>query len=532
MKKLIIGIVVLSLIGIGLLAINLFQARAQSEVISNLQTEAARRGELEITIDATGVVRAEQSAFLRWKTTGTVEEVKVKAGDQVSTGNTLAVLQEESLAQDVILAQAELIEAQKALDDLYRSQTQQALAQQAMEDAQQALEDAARPEALQAEGLEKLAKAKEAVEDAEMVLYIVEKHVSQSAIDQAYASMILKERTLKDTRKQVEKIERRLNLPKSELQPWESQSLYRKILKALNLKLANDQLVYEQSEEKYTNLLAPVDPTDLAIAEANLALAKAQLIQAERDWEQVKDGLSETEIAVLEAELADAQREWERLKDGPNEDDITAAQARITAAKAALSQTTILAPFDGLITQVSSTPGDLVTSGDIAFRLDDTSRLIVEVDVSEIDVNRLGPGLPVILTLDSVLAKEYDGRVIDVPSVGEVNQGVANFRVKVEIINPDENVKPAMTSDAIFVINKLDDVLLVPNRALRFIEGQRVVYILQNDQITPIAITLGSSSNTYSQVLEGNLDPGDQIVIDPPEDLVEREGGFNLQMGR
>jgi HlyD family secretion protein len=258
----------------------------------------------------------------------------------------------------------------------------------------------------------------------------------------------------------------------------------------------------------------------------------AQVAQAERELERVQDGFSEAEIAVLEAKLGDAQREWERLKGGSDEDDITAAQARITAVQAVLDQTSILAPFDGVITLVNSKPGDQVSPGDIAFRLDDTSRLIVEVDVSEVDVNRIYPGQPVILTFDSILAKEYEGLVAEVPPVGEVDQGVANFRVKVEITNPDENVKPAMTSSATFIIDQLEDVLLVPNRALRFNDGQRVVYILQNDQLIPIEITLGLSSDTYSEVLEGDLNPGDQIVIDPPSDLLDGEADFSLQMQR
>jgi HlyD family secretion protein len=532
MKKFIIVIVVLVLIGIGLLTFNRFQAQAQSEAINNLQTETARRGDLNITIGATGVVSAEQSAILTWKTSGTVERVYVKAGDLVSTGEPLANLESGTLPREIILAKAELIEAQRALDDLNHSRTEQALAQKAVEDAQEALEDAAHPETLQAEALELLANAKEAVEDAEMALYIVQKPVSQSAIDQVYANMLLKERTYNETRKQVNRFERRLNKPKSELMPWESQSLYRRILKVLNLKLANDQIVYEQSAEKYNKLLEPVDPTDLAIAEANLALANAQLAQAEREWERVKDGLGEADIAVLKAKLADAQREWGRLKHGPNEDDIIAAQARITAAKSALNQTTILAPFNGVITQVNSKSGDQVSPGEIAFRLDDTSRLIVDVNVSEVDVNHIYPGQPVILTFDSILAKEYDGLVLEVPPVGEVVQGVANFRVKIEITNPDEKIKPAMTSTTTFLINQLEDVLLVPNRALRFIEGQRVVYILQNGQLVPIEVTLGASSDTYSQVLESDLKPGDPIVTDPSEDLLEREADFSLQMQR
>jgi len=56
----------------------------------------------------------------------------------------------------------------------------------------------------------------------------------------------------------------------------------------------------------------------------------------------------------------------------------------------------------------------------------------------------------------------------------------------------------------------------VPNRALRIRDGERVVYILKDGEVVPIPLKLGSASDAYTQVLEGSLNPGDQIVLNPP----------------
>ena len=527
MKKILIVVSVLVLVAVGIVLFTQYQARGQiAATLRELETEKVRRGDLKITVGATGDIRANQTALLTWQTTGTVGEVDFGVGNQVSTGQIMASLEGTSLPQHVILARAELIDAQKALDDLLFSQTQQAQARKAVEKIQQDLEDALNPELTQAHALEAIAAAQKSVDQAQMAVAILKNPVSQSAKDQAYANMLLAEKVLNDSQEQVDRIERKLNKPKSDYKPWESQSVYRKILKGLNLKLAQDQIKYEESVKKYNNLLKPANPNDLAVAETALALAQAQLAQAEREWERVKDGPNQAEVAVLEAQLEDAQREWERWKDGPNLDEIAAAEARIAAAQALLNQIHITAPMDGVITNAASNPGDQVNPGTLAFRIDDLSFLVVDVLVSEVDINRIRKGQAVLLTFDSILAKEYHGEVLEVPAVGEVAQGVTNFNVQVEITDADEQIKPGMTSSVTFVVDELANVLLVPSRSVRTLEGRRIVYIAQNGQLTPIDVILGKSSDTYSQVLESTLLPGDEIVLNPSGNLPERRTGF------
>ena len=105
---------------------------------SSFQTQALARGDLTATIGATGTVRANQSAVLAWQTTGTVDQVNVKVGDQVNKGDVLASLLQTSLPQSVILAQTDLVSAQQALTDLLDSDTARANVWIALRNAQTA----------------------------------------------------------------------------------------------------------------------------------------------------------------------------------------------------------------------------------------------------------------------------------------------------------------------------------------------------------------------------------------------------------
>ncbi|MGB7876761.1 MAG: biotin/lipoyl-binding protein, partial [Anaerolineales bacterium] len=118
-KKIVIPVTVI------LIAIVLFLAfrPAAGEQASQFQTTTIERGDLTATVGATGTVRSRQTATLVWQTTGTVEDVNVKTGDEVKAGEVLASLSKTSLAQNIIMAEAELVSAQQALDDVLNSDT-------------------------------------------------------------------------------------------------------------------------------------------------------------------------------------------------------------------------------------------------------------------------------------------------------------------------------------------------------------------------------------------------------------------------
>ncbi len=442
MKKTIITIlIVIFLAGGGYLAFR-WQQQRKADQKSNLETVPATRGELIATIGATGQVRSSQSAILSWKTSGTVINVFIDVGDQVKAGEKLADLKQTSLPQNVILAQADLVNARKALEDLYTNA------------------ENAKIQAMQA-----IAEGAQTAKDAQYQLdnYTVPTEQTRMGVMEA-----------------VDIMEQRLNAARAAFEPYKY--------------LPSGDETREDMKEKL----------DQAQSDYNAAVRRLEY---------------EYQLEVAKANLKKARQDYEEWKNGPNPDEIAATNARIAAAQATLSQAWIEAPFDGVITLAIPQPGDQVSINNPAFRLDDLSSIYVDLAVSEIDINQIDEGQDVSLTFDAIRGKEYQGKVVEVDRVGTTEQGSVDFAVTVLLIDPDDEVKPGMTAAVNIVVNRLEQVLLVPNRAVRFKDGRQVVYVSKNNQISSVVIKLGASSDTMSEVIDGDLQAGDLIVLNPPTEF-------------
>lgn len=512
-RKWLVLILALALAGAGWAGWRL-AANAQSGEAQQLETEPIRRGSLQATVSGTGMVRANQTAVLVWRAPGGVERVEVQAGDTVNSGQLLASLRTDTLPQYILLAQIELIQARRDLDHLLHSQLEQAEAQKAVEDAARALEDANSPTDL-AQYQKAQAAAQQDLDRAKRDLALLTKPASAEAIQQAQITVTFAERNLAQTQAAVDRIRARLNRPAEPNPFFNIKVLYRKLLRNLEMKLAQDQRAYEEAVKRQQALMQPPNSTDVLLAEARLSRAQAELNRAERDLAEARSGPSAAEVAVLEAQLEDARREWERIQDGPTAADIAAAQARLDAAQASLDQAAILAPFAGVVTQVIVKPGDQVLPGSLAFRLDDLDPLLVDIPISEIDINRIRSGQPATLTFDAIPGLEYNAEVVESSPVGSEVGGVASFNVRLRVLNADAQVKPGMTVEASIIVGDLSDALLVPSRAVRMRDEQRGVYILVGGDLQWTPLTLGISSGSYSEVVRGDLVEGDLVVLNP-----------------
>jgi HlyD family secretion protein len=454
-KALVILLIVIILAAGGYFAYRYSRNRLVAGTTSKLQTVPAEKGDLTATVGATGVVRANQTTLLNWQTTGVVDKVQVQTGDAVTTTQVLATLQQTSLPQNIILAQADLVNNQKALEDLYKLDLSLAQAQQAV------------------------ANAQKAQEDAQTRVNNLNTAAPQPDLSSAQANVVLAKNALDNAQKAFN--------------PYADKASNNVIRAMLQNKLAEAQKRYDKAVQLLNNLQGTASNTTQSIADADLAVAKAQ--------------------------LNDAQTKYNDLKAGPDPNDVTTLQARIDAAKATINLSRITAPFAGTVTEVDNKPGDQVSPGMLAYRLDDLSKLLLDVQVSEVDINRIMPDQDVILTFDAIPAKEYHGKVDQVAQVGTTSQGVVDFTVTVALTDEDEFVKPGMTAAVKIIVDQLKDVLLVPNRAVRVKDGKRVVYVLRNDAAESIGITLGASSDTDSEVLQGDLKAGDLIVLNPPLEI-------------
>jgi HlyD family secretion protein len=409
----------LLLIGVVVFAVVRVNQSRNVSTENQFQTAKVERGMLVATIGATGTVRAQQTTVLVWQAAGTVDVVNVKVGDNVPAGFVMAYLSKTSLPQSIILAEADLVSAQKALGDLVNSDTARAQAVIALRDAQE-------------------------------------------AYDKAYNWR----RELDNDRITVREI------------------VYKKV---------HGVTVPEIKEYKTW-----ADETTKAIAQEELELAKGR--------------------------LDDAQRELDRLTEGKS-DEIVAAQARVEAAQATLNLARVMAPFGGIVTESHVLPGDQISAGQTAFRVDDLSRLLVDVEVSEVDINNVSVGQPVTLTFDAILGNDYHGEVVEVAQTGTSVQGVVNFKVTVELKDADASVKPGMTAAVNITVKELNDVVLIPNRAVRLSDGNRVVYRLVDGQPLKTTIRLGSSSEDMSVVISGDVKEGDTIILNPPTEFGGPGGG-------
>jgi len=370
------------------------------------QTTHVERGNLVASVGATGSVRARQSAMLIWQTSGIVEAVNVEVGSRVSRDDVLASLDKASLSQNIILAEADLVSAQKALEDLLTSDTA-------------------------------LLEAQRAVDNAE------------KAYEKAYN--------------------------------WRMK---------LNGKIEITDYYYEFGVLKSRQYKGYASDETLAQADKDLALA--------------------------EARLDDARRAYERLLGGADSAEVAAAQARVAAAQSTLNMAYLIAPFGGTITQANPAVGDQVAVGAVGFRVDDLSRLLVDVQVSEVDINSVFLGQPATLTFDAILGREYNGEVAQVGQAGDTVQGVVSFTVTIELKDADEFVKPGMTAAVNVVVEEVKDVVLIPNRAVRLVDGDRVAYLLVEGQPVQVKVRLGASSDTMSEVVNGDIKEGDLIILNPP----------------
>lgn len=233
---------------------------------------------------------------------------------------------------------------------------------------------------------------------------------------------------------------------------------------------------------------------------------------------------ADEDLALAQARLDDAEREYDRLAGG-NLQEIASAQARVDAAQATINLARVLSPFAATVTESNILPGDQVGAGAVAFRIDDLTSLFVDVDVSEVDINSISVGQPVILSFDAILNREYRGEVVEVAKAGNNVNGVVSFKVTVELLDADELVKPGMTAAVNITIEQIDDVVLVPNRAVRLVDGQRVVYLLVDGQSVKTEIRLGSSSDTMSVLAGGDVSEGNVVILNPPVEFGGPGGG-------
>jgi HlyD family secretion protein len=465
----------------------------------NVEVIPIRRETMVTTINATGRIEPEAEVQVNFETTGVVAEVLVERGQLVKAGDKLARLESADLELAVKRAQADLARAEAQLEELYQPALVEevASARAGVDSAQANLEHV-----LAGPRPDEVASARAGVESAQANLEHVLAGPDDDEITAAAANLRRAQVALKDAQWAYDQIAYRADIGG--------------LPQAAQLEQAT--IDYETARANYN--LAVRGPT-----EADVAAARSELAQAESSLARLLESPVQADTAAARSQLAQAQASLARLLQGPTQAEIAAAQGAVDVARVgleqadlALAKASLVAPIGGVVSEVNVKRGEAV-GGLAAVILTDTSAYHINVEVDEIDIGRVTRGQKVAIAVDAIPDEEFAGHVDNI-SPGPIqgaSSGIVAYEVTIALDSRDARLLPGMTTDATIETERLENVLVIPNRAVSIdrTSGEPAAYVERVDeQGNPLRtkVELGLRNETTSQVLSG-LDEGDQVVI-------------------
>ncbi len=234
--------------------------------------------------------------------------------------------------------------------------------------------------------------------------------------------------------------------------------------------LADAETHLKRMEKLEASGAVPTQELDRARTRRDVAAAQVDL--AEQKLAEAEAGARPEEVLEVEAAVAKAaagvkvaQAALDLAKAGPRKETIAAARARVVQARGALQsveylmeQTTITAPIDGRVTLRNSEPGEVITPGFPILRLADLSEVHLRVFVPEPRVGLVKLGQDAEVVTDTYPDRKYAGRVVEISEKPEFTPKNVQtreervklvFGVKIQVENPDQELKPGMPADAV-----------------------------------------------------------------------------------
>jgi RND family efflux transporter MFP subunit len=236
---------------------------------------------------------------------------------------------------------------------------------------------------------------------------------------------------------------------------------------------------------------------------------------------------SSVEMAELQVEIAEEQVKAARAQYEASSTDITKANWEIAklnleiaelsleSAELNLEKAVIVAPFDGVVSDITITEGKEISTATLAtpaISLVDTSEIEMRGFIDEIDVAMVKVGQAANITLDALPDDEVNGSVAFISPVGTTLAGVVSYDTTITLENPSAELKDGMSATAEVIIERRDDVLLIPNRAIRGTTENPMVIVLVDGQQEEREITLGLTDGINTEVLSG-LEEGEEVVL-------------------
>jgi HlyD family secretion protein len=562
------GYVILMVIIVALAIGTYFRLKPIDHPIARSTTVPATTGSILGKVSSTGQVSAHTYVNLSYVSSGRVENVNVKLGDTVKKGDVLGNLEKKPFEIALAQQQANLAGAKARLAAIQAGPRQEDVdvAQALLGAAQAKLagmlaqgrpEDVKAAEATLAASSAKLHELQQGSLNADVV-------AAKTAVDQAQALVTQRQSDLAKLNRPADPIDlqnAQLAVDAAKTNLWTQQTTRDGICgqgagyrcDAANSAIATAQTAVQQAQLRLDQLKQGPKAEEVTSATAAVASAEAQLSSSQAKLAQLRSGALPDDVAQAAAAVDQAQQNLAARKTPFTDADITQqrlvvaqmtsqlalkkapyqqtdvdqanaavdqATAQVAMAQLTLDNATISSPIDGVVGTIGAYPGELATSLPpvTEFQVVDPNDLRLDLDIDESDISHVQVGQDVNVAFDALPGRPFAGKVLSVAPSASVLSGVTTYQVKVSIPNPD-GVKPGMTGRADIIYARRDNVLLVPNRAVRIDGDKRVVGILQGDKVVPQTVTLGVSDDRSTEVLSG-LKVGDLIAVPSTSTLV------------
>lgn len=251
-----------------------------------------------------------------------------------------------------------------------------------------------------------------------------------------------------------------------------------------------------------TNVLAAEQNISQAQAnfEAALRTARNATATAKTNRDQQLAG-AQTRIDSARANLAIAQAQ------------VGQVQSSLELVRNQLKDATLTSPIEGIITKVNYQIGEQVVPSKAFVSVLTENNYQLELDISETDINKIRQNNPVTVTLDSLdQSIEFSGVVYFIEPAATIIQGVTYYKVKVSFDPGEQAVKPGMTASAVITTAQLENVLIMPSRAIVERDGNKYVRILENGEVRESMVTTGLTGDNGLIEVKSGVTEGAQVV--------------------
>lgn len=187
-----------------------------------------------------------------------------------------------------------------------------------------------------------------------------------------------------------------------------------------------------------------------------------------------------------------------------------AAEARLRAEQAKFSDSVIRAPFSGKLGLRKVSLGALVRPGDVITTLDDTTVIKLEFEIPETVLGGVSLGNTVTAKASSMPSRKFEGIVSTIDS--RIDPTTRSVRVRAQIPNSDDALKPGMFMTVALSVGKVPDAMMVPEESLLAQGGEQFVFVIRDGKATRTRVTIGQRLPGLAQITNG-LHADDQVAI-------------------